>query len=199
MKRMLDALQVHTCMKFLQCVCIGIRIYVYEIHIQLTAILIINILIKSIDHGIPNSGETRRRNTGIGSNHFNSTVQIPASFATRTAEFGIDMESCRHCTKWNLCLWTGVATRSTWWFHDASTRTWSHWFCEIAAGKWRINEKILNHTEARRTVQHKTRTGQYFRVHYFVYFAYLMNIWFLSFDFCSFSCWKYAVKEYLWC
>lgn len=64
------------------------------------------------------------------------------------------------------------ATRCTWWCNDASAWTWSHRFCKIVAWKWGIDEKISNHTAARRAVQHKTWTSQYARV----------NIW------CCFLC-----------
>lgn len=69
-----------------------------------------------------------------------------------------------HRTEWNLCIRPGMAARCTWRCYDASTWTWSYWFCEIAFGKWCIDEKIPHHTTAWGALQHAPRSTKYARV-----------------------------------
>lgn len=57
-----------------------------------------------------------------------------------------------------------MATRCTWRCDDASTRTRSNRFCQIAAGERCFDEEILDNTATRRAVQHKTWTGKHTRV-----------------------------------
>jgi len=61
------------------------------------------------DYRFSHTRKARGRGTGARSDHFNGALQVPASQSAGTIELGIDLESCGHCAKWDICLWTGMA------------------------------------------------------------------------------------------
>lgn len=120
---------------------------------------------KITDNSIQDNRTSRREKPGTGSNHPDGAVQITTPLPLWTVEPCPDMEPGGHRAFRNLCLRAGMAAGSTGRGHDASAGARPNRLCEALIGEWRQHAKIPLDSSARGTVQHETRTKQYFRLH----------------------------------